>query len=174
MEPPDLIRAACVVLEQGEAFLRAMPKEEYVRRHPHAFNATIGGHYRHCLDHFLSLLRVGETMEVNYDKRDRDPQIEAEPALALKLTSELRAALPRFTSVDLDREVKVRCSVAYDGSDVPVHCSTFGRELVYAITHAVHHFALMAFLARQSGAEVPENFGLAPSTAKFLAEPLSA
>jgi len=49
---------------------------------PIAFNASIGGHYRHCLDHFTSLLRGLDAEAVDYDHRERDARIESQPGFA--------------------------------------------------------------------------------------------
>ena len=52
----DLIQAAVETLLQGEMLLQSIDDDDYVSKVPIAFNASIGGHYRHCLDHFRSLL----------------------------------------------------------------------------------------------------------------------
>lgn len=166
---PDLVAAADAVLEQGEMFLRSVPVEAYTRKHPRAFDATLGGHFRHGLDHFTSLVRAQDSGEVDYDRRDRDPRVESDPAFALKVSRQVRQAIGRFTGDDLRTRVSVRCAVTYDGDEVPPCQSTLARELVYAVTHAVHHFALMAFLARAMELPLPHRFGLAPSTARHQA-----
>ncbi|MBL9135167.1 MAG: hypothetical protein JNK85_04835 [Verrucomicrobiales bacterium] len=166
---PHAVRSAGTVLDQGEELLRLLTVEEYQRRHPHAFNASIGGHYRHCLDHFLSVVNARDTGFVDYDGRERNPRIETDPDFALAVTRNLRRALQGFEDDDLQDSIPVRCSVSYEASEEAPLASTLGRELAYAITHAIHHFALVAFLARQSGIPLPDGFGLAPSTAKYLA-----
>jgi len=44
------------------------------------------------------------------------------------------------------------------------------RELAYNIEHVIHHMAIIKIALRQHFEEVtiPENFGIAPSTAKYL------
>ena len=74
-----ILDAAVAILAQGEDLLCALSAESYTRRVPAAFNACIGGHYRHCLDHFTSLLRGLDADEVDYDHRDRDLRIESTP-----------------------------------------------------------------------------------------------
>src|SRR5207248_1017721 len=74
--------AAIAILSQGEDLLSALSSENYTRCVPLAFNACIGGHYRHCLDHFTSLLRGLDTDEVDYDHRERDARIESQPDFA--------------------------------------------------------------------------------------------
>lgn len=159
-----IVNAAVAILVQGEDLLRALSTETYTRRVPLAFNACIGGHYRHCLDHFTSLLRGLDADTVDYDHRERDVRIESQPDFALSLTRQMRAQLERLPLGALDAQVRARCEVSYAHGDSPVTGSTFGRELVYAIAHAIHHYALISVMARLMEAKLPEHFGVAPST----------
>src|SRR4051794_24117053 len=93
---PRLLEAARAILSQGEALLRKVSQPKYTRRVPLAFNASIGGHYRHCLDHFTSLLRGMNSAEVDYDHRQRDPRIESEPDFALAVTRQLRIRIAQL------------------------------------------------------------------------------
>ncbi len=156
--------AAIAILAQGEDLLSALSSENYTRRVPLAFNACIGGHYRHCLDHFTSLLRGLDGDEVDYDHRERDARIESQPDFALALTQQMRAQLEKLPLGALDAPVRVRCEVSYAHGDSPVTGSTFGREMVYSIAHAIHHYALISVMARLMDAKLPEQFGVAPST----------
>lgn len=159
-----IVNAAIAILAQGEDLLRALSPETYTRRVPMAFNACIGGHYRHCLDHFTSLLRALDADEVDYDHRERDARIESQPDFALALTQQMRVQLERLPLGALDAPVRARCEVSYAHGDSPVTGSTFGREMVYAIAHAIHHYALISVMARLMEAKLPEHFGVAPST----------
>ena len=159
-----IVSAAIAILAQGEDLLRALSADLYTRRVPLAFNACIGGHYRHCLDHFTSLLRSVHADEVDYDHRERDARIESQPDFALALTRQMRGQLERLPFGALDAPVRARCEVSYAHGDSPVTGSTFGREMVYAIAHAIHHYALISVMARLLDANLPEHFGVAPST----------
>ena len=159
-----IVYAAVAILAQGEDLLRALSADLYTRRVPLAFNACIGGHYRHCLDHFTSLLRGLDADEVDYDHRERDARIESQPDFALMLTQQMRSQLERLPLSALDGRVRARCEVSYAHGDAPVTGSTFGREMVYAIAHAIHHYALISVMARLMDAKLPEHFGVAPST----------
>jgi hypothetical protein len=159
-----ILDAAAAILSQGEDLLRALPAESYTRRVPLAFNACIGGHYRHCLDHFTSLLRGLDADVVDYDHRERDARIESQPDFALSLTRRMRAQFEQLPPAALNAGVNARCEVSYAHGDSPVTGSTFGRELVYAIAHAIHHYALISIMARLMEAKLPEHFGVAPST----------
>lgn len=163
-ETRRIVEAAIAILDQGDDLLRALPAEAYALRVPMAFNASIGGHYRHCLDHFTSLLRGLDSDEVDYDHRERDARIESQPDFALALTRQVRSQLEQLPPGALETRVRARCEVSYAEGASPVTGSTFGRELVYAIAHAIHHYALISVMARLMEATLPEHFGVAPST----------
>lgn len=159
-----ILAAAGEILGQGEALLATLSAESYVRRLPAAFDGTIGGHIRHCLDHFSSLLRGLDSDRVDYDHRGRDPRIENDPAFALDTLRRLRAELERMEPGMLARPVFACCEVSYDPGDSPMTRSSLGRELVYAVAHGIHHYAIISVMARLMGAELPPHFGVAPST----------
>jgi len=159
-----ILSAAVEILTQGEDLLRALTAESFTRRVPVVFNASIGGHYRHCLDHFTSLLLALDADEVDYDHRKRDPRIETQPDFALSLTVEMRRTLEQLTPDTLCTEVKARCEVSYTHGNSPVTRSTLARELVYCIAHAIHHYALISVMARLMEVKLPAHFGVAPST----------
>ncbi len=163
-----ILGGASTLLLQGEALLTGITPEQYSTRVALALGGSIGTHYRHCLDHFVSLLRTGNSAVVDFDRRDRDPMIETVPERALALTREVRSSLSRWEPTDLARIVGTRCEISYAPGIPPVTGSTLGRELAYAIAHAIHHFAIIAILGRLQGIQLPEEFGMAPSTLAHL------
>jgi uncharacterized damage-inducible protein DinB len=164
-----ILDAAVAILRQGEELLSALSPDTYAQKVPVVFNASIGGHYRHCLDHFTSLVRGLEGGAVDYDHRERDTRLETQPALALALTRQMRMALERLAPEALDMPVAARCEVSYARGQSPTTRSTLARELVYVIAHAIHHYALISVMARLLKAGLPEHFGVAPSTVAHLA-----
>ena len=44
------------------------------------------------------------------------------------------------------------------------------REFMYAVAHAIHHYALIAVMCGILDVPVPAGFGVAPSTLKYHAE----
>src|SRR5262245_65207922 len=87
-----LITAVIEVLNQGEVLLSELEDENYVRKLPTAFNASIGGHYRHCLDHFRSLIGAAHEGDLNYDHRERGTLVETDRFAALNATRAVREA----------------------------------------------------------------------------------
>jgi hypothetical protein len=55
-------------------------------------------------------------------------------------------------------------------SHSPVVHSSFEREVMFSISHAIHHYALIAMICRSLGALLPEGFGIAPSTVHYRKE----
>lgn len=159
-----IIASAEAILQQGETLLNTVQISEYSRKVPMVFDASIGGHYRHCLDHFTSFVRAVGSEHVDYDARQRDARIETDPAFALRITRELQTALKRLQPAQLRCAVSSRCEVSYEHGNSPLTESSLGRELVYCIAHAIHHYALIAVMARIAGIRLPDGFGIAPST----------
>lgn len=165
-----LIESAIEVLNQGEALLAEIENDGYVRKLPAAFNASIGGHYRHCLDHFRSLLDSAPAGDLNYDHRERGTLIENDRFAALNATRKLRSGYQQLSPDCLLRELNVTCKTSYASNGSQVSPSTVGREIMYAVAHAVHHYALIGIMGGLIGLKMPAGFGVAPSTVKFQSE----
>ena len=176
MNPPvpnqnrELIQAVIETLRQGEALLTEISDEAYTRKIPVAFNASIGGHYRHCLDHFRMLLDAAPDGDLNYDRRERGTPVETDRFAALNATRELCADYAKLDSALLARTLAVTCKTSFSTSNSQASPSTVGREIMYAVAHAVHHYALIGVIGGIMGRKLPAGFGVAPSTLKYQAE----
>ncbi len=159
-----VIAAAIDLLSQGESLLTSLDAKAYGLRAEAVFNASIGGHYRHCLDHFSCLMHGTSTGLVDYDHRERDRRLEQDPSYALRATRELLLELRGIDPEVLNDAVVARCEVSYEPGNSPVTKSSLGREWVYAIAHGIHHYAMISVIARLQNVVFPENFGVAPST----------
>jgi hypothetical protein len=131
------------VLSQGEALLSALDDAAYATRIPAAFNASVGGHYRHCLDHFRSVFDGLDAAEVNYDNRKRDLQIETVREAALTHTRELLRASEGLGDWILDYPIHARSKGSYVIDESPSALSTVAREIMFCVVHAIHHYALI-------------------------------
>jgi hypothetical protein len=62
------------------------------------------------------------------------------------------------------------------GSHVPEPflVSSIGRELQVLSSHTIHHFALLAMVLRARGVSVDAEFGMAPSTLRYLSSQTTA
>jgi len=169
-ENRELIRAVIETLRQGETLLAEISDETYSRKVPVAFNASIGGHYRHCLDHFRALLDAAPTGDLNYDHRERGTLVENDRFAALNATRELSAGYVNLNPDFLFRPLAVTCKTSYASNNSQASPSTVGREVMYSVAHAVHHYALIGVMAGIMGVKLPAGFGVAPSTLKHQAE----
>lgn len=165
----ELIESVIETLQQGETLLAGITDETYTQKVPIAFNASIGGHYRHCLDHFRSLLDSAMDGDLNYDHRERDTLIEKDRYAALNATRALRESYERLDPIFLLRPLGVTCKTRYATDGSQASSSTVGREIMYSVAHAVHHYALIGVMAGILGLHIPPGFGVAPSTLKHQA-----
>jgi len=170
----ELIQSVVEALQQGEALLTEISDEDYNRKVPVAFNASIGGHYRHCLDHFRTLLEATTASDLNYDHRERGTLVETDRFAALNATRELREGYAKLDPDFLPHSLAVTCKTTYSTSGSQVAPSTVGREIMYSVAHAVHHYALIGVMGGITGLKLPPGFGVAPSTLKHQAETATA
>lgn len=166
----ELIESVIESLRQGETLLAEISDEIYTHKVPVAFNATIGGHYRHCLDHFRSLLDSAEIGDLDYDNRERGTLVETDRFAALNATRELRVRYENLDPTFLMRPLAVACKTSYVTNGSQITPSTVGREIMYSVAHAVHHFALIGVMGGIMGFPLPPGFGVAPSTLKHQVE----
>ena len=162
MSIDQLLAAADEVLEQGEALLTGLSDAQYAEAVSEG--TSIGAHYRHSLEHFQILLEAVKESHLDYDRRERDARLQSERLAALKTTRDFREAARFLSTLPPDRSIEVRSKISYAS---PLSCSalsTVGREIMYAVSHAIHHHALIGMICGMRRIAVPEDFGLAPST----------
>lgn len=167
---PHLVRDLIAIMHQGGALISALTPAAYCGC-PEAFkSSSIGAHYRHHLEH-VQLLLDGVCGEVDYDQRRRDPALERDIQAALTRTEELVAKLRTLSEQDLDRQITIVHQSSVESSSRPSCSSTLGRELLFVLSHAVHHYALMGVIAQAQGQRpCDESFGVMPSTLRYQAD----
>jgi hypothetical protein len=165
-QAPDLVLASQDVLLQGLGLLFNLWDRTYSRMAEAPYGASIGGHYRHALEHFECLVRGIRSGEINYDARERNPRLETEVTYAAIATCDVLRAIKNYTEGGLAQPCKVINSVSYGSPQPAVMESNVGRELAYCVGHAVHHYAIIRLICSHLGIEVPDEFGIAPSTLK--------
>jgi uncharacterized damage-inducible protein DinB len=174
IENRELLQSVIETLRQGETLLAEISNEHYTRKLPAAFNASIGGHYRHCLDHFRSLLDAARSGDLNYDHRERGTLVEKDRFAALNATRELVARWENLNLFLLSRRLNITCKTSYSTTGSQTAASSVGREVMYAVAHAVHHYALIGVMGGIMGLALPAGFGVAPSTLKHQQEAAKA
>lgn len=165
---PQLIEAAQDVLLQGLGLLFELGNSSYSRGAREPFNASIGQHYRHVLEHFVCLVNGARAQEINYDARERNPRLESEVAYASVATCDVLRAIKRWNETTLEAGCRVQSSVSYTAKAASVVNSNIARELSYCVAHAIHHYAIIRLICGELGITVPAEFGYAPSTVKHI------
>jgi len=133
--------------------------------------ASVGAHLRHSLEHVqccssaIDGLRAGRQAPVlNYDGRERDAELERDPAYLAARSRELAAGISDGDGVDLDAEVLAAFALDASGEDALLP-STLRRELAFAAHHATHHFFVARLVAKSHlGLALPDDVGRAPAT----------
>jgi hypothetical protein len=169
LESPDLIIAAQDALLQGLGLLFELGDHTYSRPAAAPFNASIGGHYRHVLEHFQSVIRGVPAGEINYDARERNPRLQSEVTYASIATCDVLRALKRYTDETLRCDCRVINTIGYSTSQPSAFDSNVDRELAYCVGHAIHHYAIVRLICHEIGVSLPAEFGVAPSTLKHAA-----
>jgi hypothetical protein len=96
------------------------------------------------------------------------PKIETIREVALNHTRELLRVGARLGTWTLGCSVRVRSKVSYAMEESPSAVSTVGREIMFCVVHAIHHYALIRVMCGIMDVPVPEEFGVAPSIIKHL------
>ena len=149
-------------LHQGESLIRRLEEGLFTGASELVPGGTVGSHFRHCLDFYVSFLRGLETGNVDYDSRDRTPQWETSRERALGALARVVRDLEALRAEDVLRPLQVRGDGPQD--EEGWSRSTVGRELQYLLSHTIHHYAIIGSILRAQGFEPGPDFGVAPST----------
>lgn len=172
MSTNQLLGAMDEVLAQGEALLGGLTDAQYAK--PDALRASVGAHYRHSLEHFKILLEAVNEPQIDYDRRERDAGLETDRLFALQVTRDFRHTARFLSTLPADRAIEARTKISYASAGSCCAPSTIGREIMYAVSHAIHHYALIGLICDMRKIPVPQDFGVAPSTLEYQNQAQSA
>lgn len=164
---PAVIGPLTGVLAQLADLIESMSDEQYSRKPVGSVPSSVGGHVRHCLDHIDSVLSVTEGSLLDYDDRKRGTDVETDRHCALDA---------------IHRQIRDLCDLPAEAEEWPLRLlaivspalppvevgTTLGRELVFVLSHTIHHNALVGVMAKTLGVPLPERFGYAPATLAHL------
>lgn len=125
-------------------------------------------HVRHIIEYYRAFLRRPDDggRLVDYDARPRDLSIEATRAAALAALEDLIVMLAAFPRENLAAPIATRDTERGSVCDY-LGTSTCGRELLFLLSHTVHHLSIVALMLRVQGLDVPQTLGVAPSTLAY-------
>lgn len=161
-------KVATSLLEDAKIYLHQVSVAAYCQTLPLLFNSSIGVHSRHFIEFFQCLLEQTKSKEgvINYDKRQRNRQIEEKPQAAIEAIDILIEKLPRC---EPNPNLQLQATYQVDGDDTLTVQTSFDRELLYNIEHTVHHLAMIkvGLQLAMPDIELPLHFGIASSTVKY-------
>ena len=150
-------------LRQGRALVERLTSELFASTSALCPGGSVGAHFRHCLDFYVSFLDGIDGRKIDYNDRERDPELETVSGRALDTFTRVIERLEGIAELDRNEPLLVRGDESARGQDGWSR-STVGRELQFLHSHTIHHFALIGFMLRAAGFEVDGSFGVAPST----------
>lgn len=168
MQTPELISATHDVLMQGLELLLKLDDSTFSQVASVPYNASIGQHYRHLLEHFHCLVNGAPAGEIDYDARERNRRLETEVSYACDITCDVLRTFKSYSEEMLQRKCMVIHSVGYGTGKPSTIESNIGRELAYCVGHAIHHYAIIRLVSNALNVSVSPEFGFAPSTLKHM------
>ena len=163
----SLVGDNITLLRQGIELIDRLNDEFYSRPQPALGLGSVGGHFRHCLDFYASLLAGLASGTINYDARERDVTLESRRAAAIERVQTTIAALEGLASVDHHRELNVTLENSVGAGGLTWSRSTVARELQSLVSHTTHHYALIAVAMRLERIDPGQQFGVGSSTLRY-------
>lgn len=168
-----LVEENAGLIEQAIELIASIDPDHYSNNEHAYFSSGVGKHVRHILD-FYDRFLDGRGGFVDYNARRRDERIESDPGYAAGVARRIIASLRGIAAEpdgrgDATRELEVSSEVQDEAGSALRVASSLGRELSTLASHTVHHYAIIALLLRIQGQPVSAEFGVAPSTLRYLA-----
>ena len=160
----EITSCTYTILTQLKDLVFQLEEEEYGSQLEVFSGASIGQHVRHIIEFFICLQEQVYTKQVSYDKRRRDLLLESDKKYMILTIQELQAQL---SEIKKDSEILVVSTLGGTKHFTP---SSYAREILYVIEHAVHHMAIIKIGVHLNFKKVtvPQNFGVAESTVRYL------
>lgn len=147
------------VLRQGIDLIENLDDASFTR----CEKSSVGAHFRHNLDFVTNFLNGLETGKLDYNRRERNLQVETNRAFAVLRFLEAAEKIENLTLEDLGKKILVRSETVEN-----LWCeSSVVRELEFLQSHTIHHYALIQTKLVSFGFPVSPDFGVAPSTLEF-------
>ena len=129
-----------------------------------------GAHLRHVLEFYQCFLNGVDSFHIDYDARRRNEAVEHSRSSAAAAIRSIVWSLETCDALRWESTIWVRMEDADAIAITDRYMeSSISRELQILSSHTVHHFALIAMTLRMHSVEMDPDFGMAPSTLRYLA-----
>lgn len=168
-----VVCASDAILAQLDELVGSIEDGTYTHESKVVKGGTIGKHLRHTLDHFKGAILTPADEKIDYDHRTRGTNVESDRDEARREIAKIRSALGDMDTDALGESVTAHVMCTGDGVCEDLG-STRGREIFFAMHHAIHHNAIISAIALELKIDLPDGFGMAPSTVNFETSSTSA
>jgi hypothetical protein len=150
-------------LQEIKTLIASVKEEQYQYKSQLLSDATIGQHVRHILEFYLCLINGECRGLVNYDKRERDLNLERNPGLAIFCIDKICNDIQRLNT---EQEIQLAGNFSSEGRTLKTIRTSIDRELAYCLEHSIHHQALIkiGLIEQKMDHLINEGFGVAPAT----------
>jgi hypothetical protein len=129
-------------------------------------NTNAGKHVRLVLDHILAFIPSITSGTLDYNRRNRESDVETNWHAAKTQLHEILKSLETLPLENTPLEViseldSIQTANQNFTSNVP-------REVLYLINHTIHHVAYIRLLAKGCGITLGDHIGIAPATATYI------
>ena len=139
------------------------------------YAAHVGAHIRHIIEHYDTLVKaltINRSTDhsicmLDYDARERNLEVEANPLEAMLRVALIDAALGSQSGLGeaaMLQIVHVYTRGGLNGEHNFCTPSSVAREMMFLNSHATHHFAILQGYARERGQTLGAGVGKAPAT----------
>ncbi len=153
------------VLLQLKNTIQEIPENIFTLKSKLLSGASIGEHTRHILELYICLINQYEDGIVNYDKRERNIDIQTNVTVASNTTEKILNDIYKSNR-------KLILQSYHNTEEMFITIETnYLRELCYNYEHTIHHMAMIKIAINElCDYPLDENFGVAPSTIKYKKE----
>ena len=158
-----LIHQTAHIFENIKLYLNLIDAQKYTEPLELLSNSTIGQHTRHVVEFFQCLVEQCQCSQIiDYDKRQRNKRIETDPNYTIQVLDNL---FEQLKQQPLEQVLLLEVDYCQNNDTIP---TSFKRELVYTIEHAIHHLAMVKIGLKIliPKLTLPSDFGVASSTIK--------
>jgi hypothetical protein len=174
---PNSLGTAAQLCDYTAAVLAQMVSviQPYLGAQQSDYAAHVGAHMRHIIEHYDTLVNALNDAKSNpkamcaadYDARERNLEVEANPLEAIRRIDLIEAALGNSAGLNeaaMLQVIHVLTRGGLKGEHNFCTPSTLAREIMFLNSHATHHFAILQGYARQRGQTLGAGVGKAPAT----------
>lgn len=151
------------IQDQIQCLLDSLSDETYTRNLDILGNVSISKHLRHVYEFYQLVSDASINGRLDYSLRQRNKDFENSIGIA---QTYLEKVFHKLSTTDITQEIIV-LNEEVDGISSTEHKSSMGREMMYAFDHAIHHLAIIKIGAFSMNIQLPQSFGVAPSTLKY-------